>query len=482
MLETTSKSAATSFPLATPMDYSGYGQSSWDGSLVSLNSSTYSVRPSSPSSAHDSSPDPTSVPLAPRPLVPSPSTAHSLSNSSASLHPASPASAPPSPPHTTASAPPPIPSLPPSRPGPLPTDAPHPLASFLLASLSPPTSPTSLASFPASRSESIEPGSPHSRGRSSTGGSGRGREGELVMPSMRLGNAGRGERREGARVVLAGKTVEERRGLARLLGEEGDMTGSFASARLSERSTVSGGQEAMFEELKYATRTMAFYHPANGVEVDALAAALLVSLEKMEAILDSTYPTTQTLANLVTEATRDDFEACFFLFSSRAQFYPLLPDLQLTCDHCSSHPIRSRRSSHDLAAPPPLPCPPPPAPANFEAAEDRRPRSRRLAATHERRRALDFSIRNARGRKALADLRAPERGLRTSRRRRIERHVVPRFISRAPSPVSLLLGSLRLTRPAVRRSRTPAIAREDFVGKGANQEEQDDRIPGVEGD
>lgn len=294
--------------------YSGYGQSSWDGSLVSLHSSTYSTRPSSPAEARDPSTDPTSI----APLVPTLPIAHSLSNSSESLPASSQPSSSPSPPHATPSTPPPIlPSLPSSHPNPpIPLDPPHPLASFLLASLSPPTSPTSLASF--SRSESIEPGSPRSRGRSSTNGSGRGRDGELVMPSMRL-DSPRRERREWARVLLLGKTGEERRGLARLLGERGDggMEESFWLGRLGERGRGEGGEGAMLEELKYATGTMAFYHPASGVEIDALASAFLVPLERMEAMLDSTFPSTQSLANLVTEGARDELEACLFLFSSR---------------------------------------------------------------------------------------------------------------------------------------------------------------------
>lgn len=263
--------------------------------------------------------------------------------------------------------------------------------SLLLAehSFSPPASPTAsvASSFPGSRTRlsscagnpaSSQDASPRSRsnrrrtrtrGRSgsvsstvSTDGSAHDdRAGEvsseddhhaggLVMPSLHLeSSAQRGQppvhggHDEGRRVKLLvlGKTPEDRRTLATLLAHDEDlhratsgasvaaatdMSFSFLSMRSSERSASRGARPVaaerpaeFFEPLVHVEAPVALWHPTRA-DTDAaeLVAELTRPLERLEAKLARSYPATTGLAHVVEAAGCGDFEACTFLFSSRA--------------------------------------------------------------------------------------------------------------------------------------------------------------------
>ncbi|GAA5885658.1 hypothetical protein JCM6882_007515 [Rhodosporidiobolus microsporus] len=308
-------------------------------------------------------------------------------------------------PSTTSSAPVDIP--PPLEPH---KDHSHPLASFLLAEhslgFSPPSSPaaSTTSSFPGSRARlSSAGGAPRGRGRgrgrtgsvsstASTDGSahegeslasggvssgedehdhdGAGGAGGLVMPSMHLGGASsarEGQQRpvircpdEGAsgrksKVLVLGKTADERRTLATLLSHDEDLrramstssvagatdlSYSFLSMRPSERSHSSTRSEpvekgssspppsslASFELISpvstsSSSPSFAFvdlYQPSTEIDDEAarLGSELVRPLEQLEAKVNRSYPSTTGLFGLVEKVGCGEFDAAFFLFSS----------------------------------------------------------------------------------------------------------------------------------------------------------------------
>lgn len=251
-------------------------------------------------------------------------------------------------------------------------DAPHPLASFLSSSEveHPFPSPTFLASPPmAPMSSSSVEGSPELRGQhwedsrscshgGSTSGEGSGAEGghhQLVMPSMRLPppeshSEDQQMRSKGgrphSRLLLAGRTRDERDELARLLGgREGgsrrdtELSFSFLSTRLSDKSrnsshqTLSTDWDELIEEMHFRADSTTFYQPrsssAGGVSSSGameLAAMLQAGLEGKERFIDGTYPSTQSLADFVGKGLDGELEGALMLFSSRA--YTHLPPLK----------------------------------------------------------------------------------------------------------------------------------------------------------
>ncbi|BGP39729.1 hypothetical protein JCM10450v2_003698 [Rhodotorula kratochvilovae] len=258
---------------------------------------------------------------------------------------------------------------------------PHPLASFLLAehSLSPPASPTAstTSSFAGPRtrlssaaSAAVAGGEVGTRSRSRHRPRGRGRTGSvsstastdgsahedragelsseddhhaggLVMPSLRFSRTAEhaatpADEQRGVKVLVLGKTPEDRRTLATLLAHDDDlrrtasgasvvaptdMSFSFLSMRPSERSASSGrsaaSQPGLFEPLVPSSAPVALYHLAReNADDDRLVDELTRPLERLEAKLNRAYPTTTGLAEVVEAAGCGEFEACFFLFSS----------------------------------------------------------------------------------------------------------------------------------------------------------------------
>ncbi|GAA5924649.1 hypothetical protein JCM1841_006376 [Sporobolomyces salmonicolor] len=374
---------------------------SWDGSLVSLNSSISSSGSASPrlqSRAPSTRSLADSVSLPPPAALSSSSPEHSpLRASPRASPPASLALGPMEPsgtttphsdPSSTCPSPPPLQPAS-SSPSALPSDKPHPLASILLADLSPPGSPTSLSSFPRSSrvsscgasasgqagrsgrgrtrarrgsagSMANTDGSAHTSdeaGMSSAEEGGGGSGGGLVMPSLTFDSAAAAagvEAREtehgpNIRLLVLGKTSEDRRTLATLLSSDDDlhqtssgrsatggtdMSYSFFSTQRSDRSRATSAQSVdqeqgpsqledsrLFVELGSCGSTITlFHHATEGFNTAALTGSLLRPLEQLEAKLNRTYPSTESLSSLVAAVGCGDFDACLFLCSS-----PLLP-------------------------------------------------------------------------------------------------------------------------------------------------------------
>ncbi|KAI5480010.1 hypothetical protein MNV49_001975 [Pseudohyphozyma bogoriensis] len=222
-----------------------------------------------------------------------------------------------------------------------PADPPPPSFSLVSSpSMSAPSSPLSHASFDSPR----HPGRVWShRQRSSTNGSSsrsttgsdEAGGGGFVMPSMRVDDGdvhhdkATSENNSVKLLILGGRSPADRKTLARLLGgramsdADTDLSMSLLSARLSERSrnssrhTLSGDLEDMVEELPSHSSSAIFFHP-NHHRVDAadLASRLAAPLEELEGLLNPNYPTTQRLAELVANNTKEEIEACLMLFSS----------------------------------------------------------------------------------------------------------------------------------------------------------------------
>ncbi|BGO99411.1 hypothetical protein NBRC10513v2_003508 [Rhodotorula toruloides] len=257
---------------------------------------------------------------------------------------------------------------------------PHPLASFLLAeySLSPPASPTtSVSSFPGSRTRlSSAAGEVGTRSRSGRAGRGRGhgRTGSvsstvstygsaheeggsseddhhagaagLVMPSLHLGrpalsNSSRGATEDRparrAKVLVLGRTADERRTLARLgpndddlqrvtsgasVGGATDMSFSFLSTKTPSQPEARprsppADSDGPFERISSSQdSSVGLYHPADSLEGDELLDVLACPLEQLEAKLNREYPSTTGICQLVEAVGCGDLEACMYLFSA----------------------------------------------------------------------------------------------------------------------------------------------------------------------
>lgn len=253
-------------------------------------------------------------------------------------------------------------------------EEPHPLASLLLAehSLSPPASPTtSVSSFPGSRTRlssaagerasRSRPGRGRAHGRtgsaSSTvstdgsaheeGGSSEDDQARLVMPSLHLGrpalsNSSGGEKEERparqAKVLLLGRTADERRTLATLVAHDEDlqrvtsaasvaattdMSFSFLSTKPPTRpaprpQTPPVDSAGSFERISSSLDSpVVLYQTKDGVEGEHLLANLARPLERLEAKLNREYPSTTGICQLVESAGCGEFEACLYFFSAR---------------------------------------------------------------------------------------------------------------------------------------------------------------------
>lgn len=180
---------------------------------------------------------------------------------------------------------------------------------------------------------------------------------ELVMPSMLLPSAiassdsGRkassrerereGEGAEPARLLVMGRSKDEVWALARLLRDkrgqgrrdvagdsEADLTGSYlehhpSSARDHFEDQAGGAQDGLLEEIGTAEEAL-FFKINDGLESTELAKRLLVSLERIDSLINPCYPTSQGLLQLLKNGVRPQVEGCLMMFSSRTFLLPCL--------------------------------------------------------------------------------------------------------------------------------------------------------------
>lgn len=199
------------------------------------------------------------------------------------------------------------------------------------------------------------------------------------------------------RILLLGKTTQERRTLADLLARGGEahhhsedeahetdeadsvggMSASFLSTtsatRFSDRSRSSSSpsvavphhypsdpvshsddehehSRGLLDSLPSPSADLTFVHPLHEDHTDELATTLRIPLEKMEAMLDSRYPASEGLLGLVARAGTG-IEACFMLMSSRtSRFAPHRAFEELT-PLPIQHPPRPKSPSRAASLP-----------------------------------------------------------------------------------------------------------------------------------
>ncbi|GAA5819981.1 hypothetical protein JCM11491_000643 [Sporobolomyces phaffii] len=298
----------------------------WDGSLESLHSSmTASTRPGSPTPGGDSDSDPDSSDSAPSPPSPSPSPSHAIHAHPYRTPPAI-RTRPPSPVSTATAASDPEAPLADAR------TTTTPLTSILLSDLSPPASPApSAASFARSPSSRARPprGRAHHRSATTSSASttstdddelGHG-DGGLVMPSLTLRDLDDHHRDEPVvprvHLVVLGKTADDRRSLAALLAaddydddddqDEDDLAFSFAPTPVTPLCVRIG---------TCGSSVVLSHPPSDPVDLAELQESLRRPLERFEAKLEPTFPSTESLAAIVSAAGVGTYHAALFLFSS----------------------------------------------------------------------------------------------------------------------------------------------------------------------
>ena len=227
------------------------------------------------------------------------------------------------------------------------------LAELILTHISPPGSPASLSSAPSrSRTDSIDdssdeelswssdPERERSRGLGSTGRSGTGngnsrrrQEAELVMPSMHLLSPGEfdSDERDPAalgprtRILLVGRSEEERSMLARLLlAKQLSSTDDLSQSIISHfDSTRSGSNESTSctiegaELIGEGDGTMLFQPANTAMSGDELAEILERPYQRLERMLNPSFPSTVGLENHVNSLVNEEIDSCLMLFSSR---------------------------------------------------------------------------------------------------------------------------------------------------------------------
>lgn len=301
------------------------------------------------------------------------------------------------------------------------------LAELILTHISPPGSPASLSSAPSrSRTDSVDESSDEGGNWSSDehehsigtglerGGVGRRRreEAELVMPSMNLLNPSEFEGNEGvsssigqrSRLLLVGRSEEERQTLARLLvGKQGatnDLSQSilsgFASTRSGSNESTAGAIEGV--EVIGEDEWMIIYQAVDGgMRGEELADLLERPSRRLERMLNPCFPATVGLESHLNRLGDEEIDMCLFLFSSRELYFlslsflplgspadmPTLRSTDLNRNHSRSIHLQ-RPSAPSNSTPPTL----------VEAAQDSRPRPSRLGPTDRSRRSLDLRFRH----------------------------------------------------------------------------------------
>lgn len=152
------------------------------------------------------------------------------------------------------------------------------------------------------------------------------------MPSMHLLSPAEFdgfERESGAmgartRILLAGRSEEERSTLARLLLAKQPATDDLSQSVLSQfDSTRSSYNESAsynidgMEVMGEGERVL-FYQPANTMlNGDELADLLEKPYQRLERMLNPSFPSTIGLEDHINRLANEELDACLFLFSSR---------------------------------------------------------------------------------------------------------------------------------------------------------------------
>ncbi|GAA5884182.1 hypothetical protein JCM16303_005957 [Sporobolomyces ruberrimus] len=214
----------------------------------------------------------------------------------------------------------------------------------------------------------------------------------LVMPSLTLDSGTRRRGDKGSRgssergdenhsgpqvnLLLMGKTTEERRTLAALLANDQDLerqrstssvdlSYSFVSSARSQHTRSSSeasedftGSDSRFVSCGTCGPGTTLFQPTSDEDGSkGLLAMLRTPLEQLEAKLERTFPSTESLASLVALSGVGPFDACVFLFSSPplacevalsrsvSQILPILPVLLLPPSP-TSKPQKTSALSH----------------------------------------------------------------------------------------------------------------------------------------
>ncbi|KAM0787602.1 hypothetical protein ACM66B_003670 [Microbotryomycetes sp. NB124-2] len=170
----------------------------------------------------------------------------------------------------------------------------------------------------------------------------------LLMPSMRIGHTAHESARtwsrsgshtnvfalstatqaiEPAKVLIVGKTSENRATLANLLDSAQDgsdhMSMSFVSTQFSERSRTSSRHvlsdelDDLLVELSGHSDYATFVHPpSSSTTARELQDVLQAPLERLEAVINRSYPSTSRLLDVALRAGSGEIEACLMLMSS----------------------------------------------------------------------------------------------------------------------------------------------------------------------
>lgn len=296
---------------------------------------------------------------------------------------------------------------------------PHPLMTSL-ASCSTNAFPLTRPSSPVSSDEghsvaSSARGRP-ARARSSTETSDSGQsdnhDHRLVMPSITLRHQPPPSASSAAeppilrsRILIVGKTRNERLTLARLLAHDrssgrqpqSDMEASFVSTKPSEASSGSYGADKWVSRTAEQSSHATFWHPTPTAVNNPTQLVDWVGhpLEALEAKINRAYPQTDILAGLVGSALSDELTAALFLFSAREwqtrNLFAIGSRLTWLRSSISSHCVRGSLRSRTFISLAIVPNHPPRPFAHRQAHFG--PRLGRVGTAHPRRRRLDRSVR-----------------------------------------------------------------------------------------
>lgn len=150
---------------------------------------------------------------------------------------------------------------------------------------------------------------------------------ESVGPRMQLPLSDRNKNR--LHIVVAGRSLEERRMLIGAISSEGDLSHSSHSSSSQHANgstpTVIGIHCTDFEELA-STQDISFWTPRSALSTPALAEHLLDPFLSLEKYLNPAVGSTEQLLSIASNhfGHTEGFTACLMLFSSRTSLHSLI--------------------------------------------------------------------------------------------------------------------------------------------------------------